>query len=116
MLTVYTSTYRYSGPDRFNVAAYGGNSAFSPDRDLLYGQYDNLEYTRRYLALLERSQAENPREWSELLDRDRVVLVEFNNPEMFCHRRILAAVLMDLGATYGGELNADVSDSRQQCG
>ncbi len=46
----------------------------------------------------------HPEAWSKLLRRPRVVLLCFEPTREFCHRGILAGVLVRMGASDGGEL------------
>jgi uncharacterized protein YeaO (DUF488 family) len=50
------------------------------------------------------SYKENRKRWDELLNQDEVVLVCFCKAGDFCHRVLLAEILVKLGAEYKGEI------------
>jgi uncharacterized protein YeaO (DUF488 family) len=62
------------------------------------------DYTRQYIQMMKRSYREHKDEWQELLNRDRVVLCCYCKANDFCHRYILADILVKLGAEYCGEI------------
>lgn len=109
MLKVYTSTIRYSGPDRFDITVKSGERAFAPTWNMVMGHkkgaIDADEYVSMYHELMRGTYRNERGKWTELMARDRVVLVCFCPPHAFCHRLLLADILVKLGATYEGEVS-----------
>jgi len=109
MLKIYTSQYRYSGKNRLDITVKSGNKIFAPTWNIVSkfkkGLMTKEEYTKEYYNLMRKSYKENRNRWDELLNQDEVVLVCFCRAENFCHRYILAEILVKLGAEYKGEIN-----------
>ena len=109
MLKVYTSQYRYSGKNRLDITVKSGDKTFAPTCDIVIkvkkGLMTEEEYTKEYYKLMRKSYKENKNKWDKLLSQDEVVLVCFCRTEDFCHRYILAEILVKLGAEYKGEIN-----------
>jgi len=107
-LEVYTAQYRYSGPNRLDITVKTGNPVFAPTWDMVKafkaGALSEEKYTGQYIQLMRDSYRENKKEWLDLLDRERVVLVCFCKSGEFCHRILLANILTKLGAKYCGEI------------
>ena len=105
-LKIYTSTYRYGGRDRFDITAKTANT-FAPTWNMVMqyksGDMSEAKYTEFYHTGMELSQQKCPEEWKELLSRDEVTLVCFCPAGKFCHRVLLAKILVNLGAEYMGE-------------
>lgn len=110
-MKLYTSQYHYSGPDRLDITVKGNDPFghhFAPSHSLLMGYHGGhlnssdyiLEYNKQMILLIERS----PELFSDLLSRERVVLVCFCNSKEFCHRYLLATILEHMGAEYCGEI------------
>lgn len=108
-LQVYTSQYRYFGEDRLDITVKTSDGTFAPTWEMVKkyksGEMSDEEYTRRYLLLMQKSFIENRDKWEELLSRERLTLVCFCPKGRFCHRRILANILVKIfGAEYKGEI------------
>jgi len=117
MLEVWTARISTKDPDRFNVTRKSGHTAFAPSWKLLNGileirNHEDREeneaewkaYAAAYLKEMGRSHRLNKAAWDELLARPRVVLTCYCTNPQRCHRRILARILVTLGATDRGEL------------
>lgn len=108
ILQVYTSQYKYKGEDRYDITVKTSDKTFAPTWDMVMGTKQGKmtykEYTEKYYELMRKSYKNNRRKWDELLNRDRVVLVCFCRPGEFCHRILLAEILVKLGAQYIGEI------------
>lgn len=107
----------------------GPGSAFAPSRALLNPYIarrragrltaaDWQEYSERYREEMRQSYRANRAAWDALLARDRVVLACYcvAIPEIQCHRVLLARILEQLGAVYGGELAAKVGRAQLLAG
>jgi len=107
-LQVYTSTIRYSGSDKLDVSVKSGSIVFSPTWQMVLdhktGVLSDEHYTDMYYNLMRISYKDNPDAWELLLFKGRVVLCCYCKPGDFCHRRLLADILVKLGAQYGGEI------------
>lgn len=138
-LDVYTARMGYRGPDFLDVSLQGnmrrGDTAagghrgigflFAPPPWLVYPHLllrkegretpeSQAEYRERYLELLrERYRGPGRRAFDEVLSWPRVVLLCFCKPDEFCHRKLLAEVLVKVGARHAidvvlrGELGRD---------
>ena len=108
MLKIYTSQYRYSGENRLDITVKSGNKLFAPTWDIVgkvkKGLMTEEEYTKEYYKLMRNSYKNNRSKWDELLNQNEVVLVCFCRKGSFCHRYILADMLVKLGAEYKGEI------------
>jgi uncharacterized protein YeaO (DUF488 family) len=107
-LKVYTSQYRYSGSDRLDITVKSGDKTFSPTWNMVMGHKNHSlpdeSYIKRYTQLMRNSYKKNKDKWHNLLNRDRVTLVCFCRKGSFCHRLLLAKILVKLGADYCGEI------------
>jgi hypothetical protein len=107
MLRVFTSTIRCADPDRLDITVKGG-SIFGPTWDMVMGhksgRISDKEYSEEYYRMMRECYRENRSAWDDLLCRQRVVLVCYCAPGKFCHRLLLADMLVSLGAKYEGEI------------
>jgi uncharacterized protein YeaO (DUF488 family) len=112
MLQVYTAPFRYSGPDRLDITVKSGDPFFAPTWGMVWGLKKGRltweQYENRYYALLgQRSVVMSG--WlihvTELLKKDRIVLVCFCPKPDNCHRKLLAEFLTGWGAEYKGEIS-----------
>lgn len=106
---VFTSQYRYSGPDRLDITVKGNDPigrVFAPTWNMVNGLKSGTlsvaEYTNKYQKILNASIMSNLRVWDDILHRERIVLVCFCPPNHFCHRHLLSTALGMLGAEIGG--------------
>lgn len=109
MLKIYTSQFRYSKPDRFDITVKTGNKTFAPTWDIVLGikqgKITEHEYKLEYLYLLAKSLKENKQEWDKLLSLDQVTFVCYCPKNAFCHRKILADFLVKhFNCEYLGEV------------
>lgn len=107
-LKVFTSQIRYSGPDRLDITIKSGELTFAPTWDMVMGyksgKLTEEAYTKAYYSMMRASYRANRARWDELLSQPRVVLVCYCKAGAFCHRTLLANILVKLGASYGGEI------------
>ena len=85
---------------------------FAPDDpqmvfNLKRGLVSTAAYRTWYLGVLRRSYCGQRTHWEELLARPLVILLCYCRPEHFCHRYLLAEMLITLGAEYRGEILAE---------
>ena len=109
-MKLWTAQYRYSGPDRLDITVKGQNpigKAFAPTWDMVMGHKKGLltdrEYTQKYKKMMIASCADNFEAWDWILSQEEVTIVCFCPKGAFCHRKLLARMLIQLGATYMGE-------------
>ena len=90
-----------------DITVKSGNKAFAPTWDMVMGHkrgtVSDAEYVERYYALMRRSYREHRAAWDELLSQDEATLLCYCAKGKFCHRTLLAEILVKLGATYEGE-------------
>lgn len=108
MVRISTSQFAYTGPDRLDITFKTGDPVFAPTKWLVYQyKYHGMseeEYIRQYTIQMEQSYINNKQRWNQLLNQDTVVLVCYCRSGEFCHRVILANLLVQLGAKYCGEI------------
>jgi uncharacterized protein YeaO (DUF488 family) len=108
MLKIYTSQYRYNGKNRLDITVKSGSQIFAPTWDMVIkfkkGLMIEEEYTKEYYKLMRKSYKNNREKWDQLLNQDEVVLVCFCKKGSFCHRYLLAEILVKLGAEYKEEI------------
>jgi uncharacterized protein YeaO (DUF488 family) len=137
-LRVHTARISYRGEDRLDVTAKSAAAdakAFAPTWPLVnwglkmreeakkkaaYGDPNAASfeewhwklYVMRYTEQMRYSYATRRPAWDALLKREHVVLVCYCAEPLHCHRRVLADVLVTLGAHDLGELGDD--DNNQE--
>ena len=108
VVEVWTANIRYSGPDRLDVTVKSGDRTFAPTWDLVMGykqgKISEEEYTEKYTQLMRQSWVKNNKRWREVLGTERVVLVCYCRPGVFCHRVLLARMIEKAGGKYMGEI------------
>lgn len=106
-MDLYTAQFRYSGDDRLDITVRTGNPIFAPSWEMVTGikqeTLSEFTYTEQYKAVMRLSYTQNYDQWQMLLDQPSVTLVCYCPANTFCHRHILAKLLVELGATYVGE-------------
>ncbi len=108
MLEVYTAQYAYDGKDRLDITV-GGRTVFAPTWKMVLAyrakKISQEEYTEQYIQKMRGSYNLYRKEWNKLLSMKQTVLVCYCARNKFCHRKLLARILVRLGAVYKGELN-----------
>lgn len=114
MLKVYTAQYRYAGQHRLDITVKGKDPVgrvFAPNWDIVMKHknnpnYGDKEYTEDFHNLMIASLDSCTDVWMEdVLKRGYVVLVCFCPAGAFCHRKLVAEYLVQLGAKYMGEID-----------
>lgn len=107
-LKVYTSQYKYDGENRFDITVKSGYQMFAPTwpmvLDYKAGRITEKIYTDLYVRKMRKSYKMYKETWDWLLSQDKIVLVCFCKAGDFCHRLLLADILVKLGAEYLGEI------------
>lgn len=118
-LHVRTARVSYGGPDRLDVTRKSADDfglAFAPSWALLApvlrarhanGDIDAIawgSYVAAYTDEMRASYRMSRRAWDGLLAMERVVLVCYCTDAERCHRRVLAGILVKLGAVDEGEV------------
>lgn len=107
-LKVWTAQFRYAGPSRLDITVKSGESTWAPTWDMVMGlkrgELSEQDYSSRYTNMMRQSYREKRARWDWLLQQERVTLVCFCKAGDFCHRVLLARILVKLGASYEGEL------------
>jgi uncharacterized protein YeaO (DUF488 family) len=68
------------------------------------GRLTDKQYTQMYLKMMRESYKNNRRDWDELLNKEKVILMCYCYPGAFCHRHLLSKILVQLGAEAKGEI------------
>lgn len=126
MGTVYTSRIGYQGPSGLDItvkSAKGIGEILAPTW-VLVGGYKHWEgktpltdeqYTDRYLDLLRTRYRANEQAFTEIIQREHVVLLCYCRTGVFCHRHLALDVLekiahaKGLPFARGGELPLDAN-------
>jgi uncharacterized protein YeaO (DUF488 family) len=119
-LRFHTAPMSYAGPDRLDITRKTGDDfgrLFAPSWGLLapaleerkagrFGEDDWARYVAAYTEEMRRSYRARRDAWDDLLARPRVVAVcycRISETRPWCHRRVLADLLAQLGAVDLGE-------------
>ena len=109
-MKLWTAQYWYSGPDRLDITVKGQDpigKAFAPTWDMVTkykkGLLTDREYAQKYKKMMTDSCESNHEAWDWILTQEEVTIVCFCPKGAFCHRRLLAKMLVQLGAEYMGE-------------
>jgi len=112
-MIIYTSRYNYRGADRMDITTRSVDpigSFFAPSQSIvipyLSGQMTEQQYTRLYEHQLNELKIKHPEIWLAMIGLERATVVCFCDSANFCHRFVLARYLVEMGSTYGGEINA----------
>jgi len=107
-MKVYTSQYNYNGNNRLDITVKTGSDLLAPTWNMVMGYKSGKitqdEYIDLYYSKMRLSYINNQNFWIRLLKRDEVILVCFCKAGDFCHRILLADILVKLGAEYLGEI------------
>lgn len=111
---IYTSQYRYDGPNRIDVTVKSAPQEwkpFAPTWDMVKGTKNGTlseeEYVRLYLNILDKVPAVT---WDAILKYDYVVFICFCSKDAFCHRNILTRYIiktLNNRVAYGGWCDAN---------
>ena len=108
MLQVYTSNLWSKSKHKLDITVKSGDKVFAPTwkmvMDYKNGKIDEEEYTLQYYELMRESYRKNRYRWNELLNQESVTLCCFCTQGTFCHRYLLADILVKLGAKYISEI------------
>ncbi|MFW5962556.1 MAG: DUF488 family protein [bacterium] len=111
MLRVKTSHITYRGDNRLDITVKSGSKlgkVFAPSWDMVMGykkgKISKDEYTKKYYERMRRSYVKETEKWNELLAKKEIVLCCYCKKGDFCHRLLLADILVKLGAVYEGEV------------
>jgi hypothetical protein len=108
-LNIFLADGSYAGADCLDVSFQGGNSVFTPPRNLIFehklGRISQEKFQKDYFKFLEESFIQHQYPWNKLLDSGRVVLVcSCNSGDKKCHRHVLSKFLKLFGAVYKGKI------------
>lgn len=107
-MKIYTSQYNYKGKNRLDITVKTGPNWLAPTWDMVMGyksgEITQDKYTELYYNKMRLSYTHLREYWNWLLKRNEIVLVCFCKAGDFCHRILLADILVKLGAEYLGEI------------
>ncbi len=85
-----------------------GDKTFAPTWEMVMGhkkdQISDEQYTREYYTMMRGSYRRNLCRWDEVLLMDEVILGCYCRADEFCHRYLLAEMLVKCGGTYESEI------------
>jgi uncharacterized protein YeaO (DUF488 family) len=106
-MKVFTGRIDYRGSDALDVSVKSGDACFAPTWAMVIdwkkGKITNAQYTEMYYARMRESYRTNRSRWEEVLALPSVTLLCFCKKGTFCHRYLLADMLVKLGAERGTE-------------
>lgn len=93
-----------------DTSVKSANNLFAPTWNMVNswkeGKLSSEDYRKQYLTMMRKSYRENKQEWHNIFDgKKNIVLMCYCNPDEFCHRRLLAEILVKLGFDKSTELN-----------
>jgi uncharacterized protein YeaO (DUF488 family) len=109
MVKIYTGRVQYyHGPDKLDITVKSGIQAFAPTWPMVMNHKKGLitdqQYTEMYLEKMRQSYLSNKSYWEGLLkNHDKLVLCCYCKFGDFCHRHILAEILVTLAKALGIE-------------
>lgn len=90
-----------------DITVRSGNTAFAPTWDMVMGhkagRITDKQYIEQYYKMMRHSYRANREDWNAVLAKDEVLLACYCPAGKFCHRHILAQMLVKCGATFKGE-------------
>ena len=100
------------GVEVYDITLKSGDTNLAPDYELLKvykaKRITDQQYTKRFFGLIDARLKENPDLFKPILDKPKVALMCFCNPDGFCHRFLLADYLeKHYKAKYVGEIRKD---------
>lgn len=109
MLTVYTAPINYDGEKKaLDITVKTGDEVFAPTWKMVMktkqGKMTWEEYKSKYRQLMRKSYRENFERWQEILSQEEIVLLCYCQSPQHCHRRLLAEMLVEAGASYEREI------------
>jgi len=85
-----------------------GDKTFAPTWEMVMGhkkgEISDEQYTREYYTMMRGSYRRNLPRWDEVLSMDEVILGCYCRADEFCHRYLLAEMLVRCGGTYESEI------------
>lgn len=112
MVKIFTGNYRYNGPDRLDITVKGQDDLgrhFAPTWDMVMGVKKGTmsedEYVQKYCQIIDKAPVSILKRLFEFADKHgSITLVCFCQEYAFCHRNILARILVDRvhTAVHGG--------------
>lgn len=106
-MKVYTGHIGYHGIDALDITVKSGDPCFAPTWAMVMGwkkgEITDAQYTEMYYARMRESYRTNRSRWEEVLSHSSVTLLCYCPKGTFCHRYLLADILVKLGAERGTE-------------
>jgi hypothetical protein len=108
-LIIFLADESYSGADSLDVSFQGGNSVFTPPRNLIFehklGRISPEQFQKEYFKFLESSFVQHQYTWDKLFESGRIVLLcSCKASDKTCHRHVLIKFLKLFGAVYKGKI------------
>jgi hypothetical protein len=107
--TVQIATAKRLGIKYLDVTIGSGDKVFAPNWDMVRGvkggTLSEEEYSVMYTNLMRNSYRVNRARWDRILALEEIVLGCYCKVGDFCHRHLLAYMLVKCGAVYKGEVS-----------
>lgn len=98
-------------PAYLDITIQSGDKVFAPTwkmvKNYKFGTLTEAGYTKQYLALMRDSYKRYPHRWREILSKEKVILACYCPADTFCHRHLLADMLVKCGAEYVKEIKEE---------
>lgn len=105
MLKIYTSQLRYGGGDRLDISVKSGMKILAPTWDLVMkfkeGRITPEQFSKEYTRLMRKSYTQYQEAWLALLRNKTITLVCYCPKDSFCHRHLLAPILVSVAKHHG---------------
>lgn len=108
MCRVCTGRVSYSGKDGLDITVKSGKgigTVFAPTWDMVMGvkqgRITEAEYTEQFLNLLRERYRRDEAAFTEVLNREQIVLLCYCRAGVFCHRHLVVDVLEKIARAKG---------------
>lgn len=106
-MKIYTASVRSmaGSMNPLDITVKGGDKTFAPSWEIVMGFKNGKvtaeQYTATYVDMMRKSWVNNRQRWDEVLAMDEVTLVCYCPSGSFCHRYLLAEMLVKAAASVG---------------
>lgn len=104
-------------PNYLDVTVKSGNDSFAPTWDMVMshkrGELSDDGYTDQYYRRMRQSYIDNREDWQALLEQEKVILACYCRAGCFCHRHLLAKMLVQCGGVLMGERRCDAPHRKE---
>ena len=107
-ISVAQQLHFITDPSFLDITVKSGNTAFAPTWPMVLnhksGAITDDEYTDQYTKMMRRSYCDQRADWDKVLAMDKTALGCYCRADKFCHRHLLADMLVQCGGVLIGEI------------